>query len=111
MCCGFNDYRDWENTAFGKDSKDVPDSCCKTPFDGCGKGVLALPDPIAVVHTAGCYYPMRSYVQSVVKNAIGVVFFVVGHLLGSLCIIGCRGHKFTKSQEGDQKVSIFKISY
>ena len=41
-CCGTQEYLDWENTTFAEESNSVPDSCCLSDVEGCGKGILAM---------------------------------------------------------------------
>merc|ERR1712193_229662 len=38
-CCGIKNFQDWKNVTDVGPS-DVPDSCCVTEGNGCGKGVL-----------------------------------------------------------------------
>ena len=33
---------DWQNTTVLMETSSVPDSCCLSSFDGCGKGILTL---------------------------------------------------------------------
>lgn len=42
-CCGITDFKDWSNvTGVGPDN--VPDSCCVTEAEGCGKDILKAED-------------------------------------------------------------------
>jgi len=41
-CCGAQEYLDWENTTFAAESKSVPDSCCLSDVEGCGKVILSM---------------------------------------------------------------------
>ncbi len=41
-CCGAQEYLDWENTTFASEDKSVPDSCCLSDVEGCGKGILSM---------------------------------------------------------------------
>ena len=44
MCCGGNNwhtgYTDYRGTSIGRNGDSVPDSCCISPNEGCGRGVL-----------------------------------------------------------------------
>nr|ACO10573.1 Tetraspanin-4 [Caligus rogercresseyi] len=48
-CCGTHSYTDWFNSTYAR----IPDSCCKTPADGCAKDINIDSDPSAI-YTEGC---------------------------------------------------------
>ena len=43
-CCGAQEYKDWTNTTFSKPNDAVPDSCCLSDVEGCGKDILTMSD-------------------------------------------------------------------
>ena len=43
-CCGAQEYKDWTNTTFSKPNDAVPDSCCLSDIEGCGKDILTMSD-------------------------------------------------------------------
>ena len=43
-CCGAQEYKDWVNTTFAEKDNSVPDSCCLSDVEGCGKGILNMSD-------------------------------------------------------------------
>ena len=50
-CCGAQEYLDWENTTFALETNSVPDSCCLSDVEGCGTGILAMPeDQVSVLY-------------------------------------------------------------
>ena len=54
-CCGAEDYMDWKNTTFGRDGDSVPESCCITDAEGCGRGILATPDEVLELYKVKLY--------------------------------------------------------
>ena len=55
-CCGAQEYLDWENTTFSEASNSVPDSCCLSDIEGCGKGILVMSAEQVpkIIHIDGC---------------------------------------------------------
>ena len=43
-CCGAQEYKDWTNTTFSEPNDAVPDSCCLSDVEGCGKDILTMSD-------------------------------------------------------------------
>ena len=43
-CCGAQEYKDWTNTTFSRPNDAVPDSCCLSDIEGCGKDILTMSD-------------------------------------------------------------------
>ena len=43
-CCGAQEYKDWTNTSFSRPNDAVPDSCCLSDVEGCGKDILTMSD-------------------------------------------------------------------
>lgn len=86
-CCGVTDYKDWKGTTFGA-SGDLPDSCCITSTDGCGKGKGNNPDDKIFIQ--GCF----SLVEEVfVDNAavtggigVGVVLILILGVIATCCV-------------------------
>merc|ERR1712066_576201 len=63
-CCGTQEYLDWKNASFSANS-DVPDSCCLSTIEGCGKGVLTLTleEAKMKIHTDGCFLGFSDMIQ------------------------------------------------
>lgn len=69
QCCGVNTFHEWDNNTFGLAGGDVPDGCCRTKVEGCGRGVLLRLDAttpvnateaeITIIHPRGCYSAVR----------------------------------------------------
>lgn len=55
-CCGAQEYKDWTNTTFSEPNDAVPDSCCLSDVEGCGKDILTMSDEQVpkIIHTTGC---------------------------------------------------------
>jgi len=59
-CCGvlsFNEgYKIWRNADIGLQDNSVPDSCCLTPSEGCGRNVFRESEATIYrdIHTHGC---------------------------------------------------------
>jgi CD63 antigen len=72
-CCGAQEFRDWGNTTFSEKTN-VPDSCCLSDIDGCGKNVLTENDSKAAmkIHLDGCFATFSSQIQSNVAVLGGV---------------------------------------
>merc|ERR1739848_114686 len=47
QCCGVYSYKDWDNATVLKTTQSVPDTCCKTKADDCGKGVQGESESVA----------------------------------------------------------------
>ena len=80
-CCGAQEYLDWENTTFAAESKSVPDSCCLSDVEGCGKGILSMaPDQVPkIIHPNGCLSELKEVIEGNVAalGGIGVGIAVI----------------------------------
>ncbi|XP_077375015.1 CD151 antigen-like [Festucalex cinctus] len=74
-CCGSNNSSDWEKSVWIRsndgDGRVVPDSCCKTPSELCGRG--GHPSNIYKVE-GGCISKLEKFIQDHLKiiGAVGV---------------------------------------
>uniref|UniRef100_A0AAY5KGN7 Tetraspanin n=1 Tax=Esox lucius TaxID=8010 RepID=A0AAY5KGN7_ESOLU len=64
-CCGMNSSADWRGT-FGTGA-DVPDSCCVTVTNNCGKGAMLNPGK---VHITGCEALVEEMLK---KNTLWII--------------------------------------
>lgn len=84
-CCGLYNVTDWNNSPFyacGGDSEwacQVPDSCCKDYFEGCGLVALKSRD----VHATGCRWQLLAWLENNL-DVIGAtaLAFAILHILG-----------------------------
>ncbi|XP_061888681.1 CD151 antigen-like [Entelurus aequoreus] len=83
-CCGSNNSSDWEQSVWIRssngDGRVVPDSCCKTPSELCGRG--GHPSNIYKVE-GGCISKLEEFIQDHLK-----IIGAVGVGIGSVQIIG-----------------------
>ncbi|KAG0711067.1 Tetraspanin-3 [Chionoecetes opilio] len=80
QCCGVLSFIDWDNTTLEIENGDVPDGCCRTQEQGCGRGVLLRPELSAThaVYPRGCYTAVREQVQRGVPAVIAMtVIFIL----------------------------------
>lgn len=70
-CCGLNNFEDWKLSNWYKEKESqvylVPDSCCKTIIDGCGKST----SPNNIPHT-GCIHRLDKFINNKL-NVLGSV--------------------------------------
>jgi len=73
-CCGAQEYLDWENTTFALETNSVPDSCCLSDVEGCGTGILAMPEDQVpkIIYTSGCLSKFKGVIESNVAALGGV---------------------------------------
>lgn len=80
-CCGAQEYKDWENTTFSSQDNSVPDSCCLSDVEGCGKGILAMADEQVpkIIYTNGCLDKLKEVIEGNVAalGGIGVGIAVI----------------------------------
>lgn len=80
-CCGTEGYDDWENVTFSQASNSVPDSCCLSDVENCGKGILAEPvDQVPkIIYTNGCLDKLKDVITGNVAaiGGIGVTIAVI----------------------------------
>merc|ERR1712088_1116985 len=64
-CWGAQEYMDWTNTTFSAESNAVPDSCCLSDVEGCGKGILAMhADQVPkIIYVNGCLDKLNSVIK------------------------------------------------
>lgn len=87
-CCGFKSYKDWEEnprykcSANTRDSCGVPDSCCKTIVEDCGRNVRRMSDPESL-NNRGCEISLLNYIEKHL-DILGAtaLSFAILHILG-----------------------------
>jgi len=84
-CCGVENPGDWKKT-ISLGANNAPDSCCKIPSVGCGKGKLI--DPYSSLHQKGCLAEFKTFVESKTFLAGGVGLAVIAIQLIAV-ITGC----------------------
>ncbi|KAI1237991.1 hypothetical protein IHE44_0014091, partial [Lamprotornis superbus] len=73
-CCGSNNYTDWADSLWIKSSgasgRKVPDSCCKTITDLCGR----RDHPSNIYKESGCITKLENFIQEHLKiiGAVGI---------------------------------------
>ncbi|KFQ33966.1 CD151 antigen, partial [Mesitornis unicolor] len=73
-CCGSNNYTDWADSLWIKSSaasgRKVPDSCCKTITDHCGR----RDHPSNIYKESGCITKLENFIQEHLKiiGAVGI---------------------------------------
>jgi len=86
-CCGAQDFTDWRNSTMLMADNAVPDSCCITDTEHCGKGLAdpnkPLQDVIKVIYTNGC---LNKFQEMVTKNV--AVVGALGVIIALIQIIG-----------------------
>jgi len=95
-CCGVVDYKDWENTDFGK----VPDFCCKDNTQDCANGVIDMPESQAknVIYTTGCLSLFETTIQDNVGAAAGVGVGLIVLLFIGILVSCCVAKKIREKQ-------------
>lgn len=73
-CCGAQEYMDWENTTFAQESNSVPDSCCLSDVEGCGKGILSMSNDQVpkIIYTNGCLDKLKEVIEGNVAALGGI---------------------------------------
>jgi len=84
-CCGVDNYTDWEGKPHFT-TGDVPDTCCKVPTNGCGKGAAESLDKI---YTTGCFVMFENYIVDNAAAAAGVGVGVIVLLFMGVCVSCC----------------------
>ncbi|NWX16515.1 CD151 protein, partial [Aegotheles bennettii] len=73
-CCGSNNYTDWADSLWIKspeaNGRKVPDSCCKTITDLCGR----RDHPSNIYKESGCIMKLENFIQEHLKiiGAVGI---------------------------------------
>jgi hypothetical protein len=112
MCCGGNNwntgYADYRGTPIGQSSDSVPDSCCISPNQGCGRGVLKE-SPIVVrdkIFVHGCVEILTRRLNNEVVNIItiyaGVSLFVALVEIVTVALASAYVAKITRRRDGDE---------
>jgi len=92
-CCGLNNLTDWtKNRVYAcssglREACHVPDSCCKTQFEGCGLRVVTTATSTQLeqrdIYTRGCRWQFLAWLENnldvVGATALG---FAILHILG-----------------------------
>lgn len=75
-CCGVDTYADWRNSTKFANTNDVPDSCCKSVAEGCGKNQRSNPTRI---NEDGCFSKFETWVvdNAAIVGGIGVAILVI----------------------------------
>ena len=83
-CCGAYGanvgYTIYKNTIIGKEDDSVPDSCCRTEAEKCGKGVLVMADEVVreLVYVDGCLVILMHWMRKEVLPMIGIYLWTGG---------------------------------
>ncbi|XP_006012998.1 tetraspanin 36 [Latimeria chalumnae] len=91
-CCGIQNYTDWMNTQWFKNSTEndsVPVSCCKHGLTNC-TGNLQQPQ---FLYTHGCKHELEVGLQKILSYAMLVILgFAIIKFFGmlSVCVVMCR---------------------
>ena len=93
-CCGIDSYKNWQNTAYGKNRKGVPDSCCRERYrNGCGEGMFVTDDKgfdfeniIENVYVVGCFEILNNWMEDYVDPLIDI-YSGVGAVLAIIELI------------------------
>ena len=75
---------------------DVPDSCCKTATDGCGKGAMT---DSTKIYTTGCFTGFEEYIADNAGAAAGVGVGVIVLLFLGICVSCCVGKGLAKERQ------------
>jgi hypothetical protein len=112
MCCGGNNwhtgYTDYRGTPIGQSSDSVPDSCCISPNEGCGRGVLKE-SPIVVrdkIFVHGCVQVLTRWLENEVVTIIpiyaGVSLFVALVEIVTVAITCAYVSQITRRRHGNE---------
>lgn len=73
FCCGFNNYMDWDNSAYYNQARRIPPSCCKDSSDCPPVG------PAVKYWLKGCYDPVKTFLKQnlLVIGICGIVFALI----------------------------------
>jgi CD63 antigen len=83
QCCGISNYTDWNNNDLFKQQHSVPDSCCISYSQNCGRFTNAT-----VIHQNGCLGQVENTLKTNVL-AVGAVAVVVALLMLLGIVISC----------------------
>ena len=97
-CCGAQEYLDWENTTFASEDKSVPDSCCLSDVEGCGKGILSMSQEQVpkIIYTNGCLAKLSEVIEGNVAAlggvGVGIAFIQFAGIIFS-CVLAATIRK------------------
>ena len=79
----------------------MPDSCCVTEVNGCGKGVLTGGESSAVsrIHADGCLTTVRKVISSNVVLVGGIAAGVVVLQLIGIIIVCCLANRMREQKQ------------
>jgi CD63 antigen len=95
QCCGVSNSTDWTGRG-SLSTRDVPDSCCKTATDGCGKGAMT---DSTKIYTTGCFSGFETYIAKNAGAAAGVGIGVIVLLFLGICVSCCVGRGLAKDRQ------------
>jgi len=98
-CCGIKDFQDWANVT-NVGPSDVPDSCCVTEVEGCGKGVLTGDAQSKErIYTTGCLSTVRQMIASNVVIVGGIAAGVVILQLIGIIVVCCLANRMREQKQ------------
>ena len=78
----------------------MPDSCCVTEVDGCGKGVLTGGESaVSRIHTDGCLTTVRHVISSNVVLVGGIAAGVVVLQLIGIIVVCCLANRMREQKQ------------
>jgi len=84
-CCGVDGYQDWQSSSGWDSKQDVPDSCCKTKSENCGKGAS-----VSKIYQEGCkpvlIETIEDNMQYAVYTGLGFGLFQIILIVAACCI-------------------------
>lgn len=86
-CCGVTNYTNWKTSDYFEKMDAVPDQCCKTITDGCGKGKLSMSyeDAAKEINVDGCFTVLEKSIEDNIGAVGGVaVGIIVLQIVGVL---------------------------
>lgn len=96
-CCGARNYSDWRTVLHGN----VPDSCCRTVSDNCGRGIAERPLQIAnfTIYTQGCIASVEDYMAGnlVLLGSVGIALILIQVFV--VIFSCCLAHSIRKEYE------------
>ena len=97
-CCGAQEYLDWENTTFSAESNSVPDSCCLSDVEDCGKGILSMAAEQVpkIIYISGCHDKLKTVIEGNVAMlggaGVGIAFIQFAGIIFS-CVLAATIRK------------------
>jgi len=90
-CCGIENYMDWKNFTYGKETNDVAKGCCIEQTEDCNKDMADKPMDEAekVIYTQGCYNAVKEDMKGVtIGLGVATVVLALVQLLSISCACG-----------------------